>query len=114
MPKIPIRRTGKSQLRLSLAAYSYNRHLSLRGKKKPTMTLEDFIETPTAGYNNLKAEISYRWRAMKLTNENLSEVIVGVVGNNLLNDDIRNSVSYTKDEVPMPGRGVRVFANVRF
>ena len=32
----PIRRTGKSQLRLSLAAYSYNRHLSLRGKKKPT------------------------------------------------------------------------------
>jgi iron complex outermembrane receptor protein len=73
-----------------------------------------FMETPTPGYNNLKAEISYRWRAVKLTNDNPSEVIVGVVGNNLLNDDIRNSVSYTKDEVLMPGRGVRVFANVRF
>ncbi len=73
-----------------------------------------FTETPTPGYNNLKAEISYRWRALKLTNDNLSEVVVGVVGNNLLNDDIRNSVSYTKDEVLMPGRGVRVFANVKF
>jgi sugar phosphate isomerase/epimerase len=41
----PIRRIGKAQLRLSLAAYSYNRHLSLRGKKKPTMTIEDFIDT---------------------------------------------------------------------
>ena len=44
----------------------------------------------------------------------LRDVIVGVVGNNLLNDDIRNSVSYTKDEVLMPGRSVRVFANVKF
>ena len=39
---------------------------------------------------------------------------VGVVGNNLLNEDIRNSVSYTKDEVLMPGLGVRAFANVKF
>ena len=38
---------------------------------------------------------------------------VGVVGNNLLNDDIRNSVSFTKDEVLMPGRSVRVFATVK-
>ena len=39
---------------------------------------------------------------------------VGVVGNNLLNEDIRNSVSYTKDEVLMPGIGVRAFANLKF
>ena len=43
-----------------------------------------------------------------------TEALVGVAGNNLLNDDIRNSVSFTKDEVLMPGRSVRVFANVKF
>ena len=37
-----------------------------------------------------------------------------LVGNNLLNDDIRNAVSYTKDEVLMPGLGVRLFANVKY
>src|SRR5258708_2394766 len=39
----PIARTGKPNLKLSLAAYSYNRHLNLR-QKKPTMTLEEFID----------------------------------------------------------------------
>jgi iron complex outermembrane receptor protein len=72
-----------------------------------------FIETPTAGYNVLKAEVSYR-KKLKATPFGPQEIIAGIVGNNLLNDDIRNSVSYTKDEVLMPGRGVRVFANLRF
>jgi sugar phosphate isomerase/epimerase len=37
----PIRRTGKPHMRLSLAAYSYRKYLDL---KKPTMTLDDFVE----------------------------------------------------------------------
>jgi len=70
-------------------------------------------ETPTAGYNLLKAEISYktkldsRWFGAR-------EIMVGLVGNNLLNENIRNSVSYNKDEVLMPGIGVRAFANLKF
>ena len=40
--------------------------------------------------------------------------IVGVLGNNLLNEDIRNHVSYTKDQVLMPGAGVRAFASVKY
>ena len=40
----PIQRTGKSQIRLSLAAYSYRRYLDLKRKEKPTMTLADFID----------------------------------------------------------------------
>src|SRR6516225_4251740 len=40
----PIRRTGKSHLRLSIAAYSYRQYLALNLKPKPTMTLDDFIE----------------------------------------------------------------------
>jgi iron complex outermembrane recepter protein len=42
------------------------------------------------------------------------QVTVGVVGNNLLNEDIRNHVSFTKDNVLMPGAGVKVFANVKY
>lgn len=41
----PIRRRGRPRLTPSLAAYSFNRFLSLDGKAKPTMTLEDFIDT---------------------------------------------------------------------
>jgi iron complex outermembrane receptor protein len=41
-------------------------------------------------------------------------VSFGVVGDNLLNDDIRNSVSFKKDEVLLPGRGVKAYASVRF
>ena len=36
------------------------------------------------------------------------------LGQRLLNQNIRNSVSYTKDEVLMPGLGVRAFANLKF
>jgi len=70
-------------------------------------------ETPTAGYNLLKAEVSYKTR---LNNSwfGAREMMVGLVGNNLLNENIRNSVSYNKDEVLMPGIGVRAFANVKF
>ena len=68
-------------------------------------------ETPTAGYNLLKAEVSYK---TKLAYFGAREMIVGLVGNNLLNENIRNSVSYTKDEVLLPGIGVRAFANLKF
>ncbi len=70
-------------------------------------------ETPTAGYNLLKVEVSHT-EVFKNDSFGRKEVTVGVVGNNLLNEDIRNHVSYTKDEVLMPGAGVRVFANVKY
>jgi sugar phosphate isomerase/epimerase len=40
----PITRTGKSHIRLSIAAYSYRKYLNLDLKPKPPMTLDDFIE----------------------------------------------------------------------
>src|SRR5262249_3498690 len=40
----PIRRTGKSHLRLSIAAYSFNRQLNLKRQPRPAMTLDDFID----------------------------------------------------------------------
>jgi iron complex outermembrane receptor protein len=60
-------------------------------------------ETPTAGYNLMRAEISYR---TKLDSSwfGAREMTVGLAGNNLLNAN--NLVSYNKDEVLLPGIGV--------
>jgi sugar phosphate isomerase/epimerase len=41
----PIQRPGKSHIRLSIAAYSYRQYLDLKTKPKPSMTLDDFIDT---------------------------------------------------------------------
>ncbi|MEH2519681.1 iron complex outermembrane receptor protein [Bradyrhizobium sp. AZCC 1610] len=70
-------------------------------------------ETPTAGYNLLKAEVSYRTK-LDPSWFGAREMLVGLVGNNLLNENIRNSASFNKDEVLLPGIGVRAFANLKF
>src|SRR5437764_1575332 len=70
-------------------------------------------ETPTPGYNLLKAEVSYKTK-LDPSRFGAREMTVGLVGNNLLNENIRNSVSYNKDEVLLPGIGVRAFANLKF
>jgi len=70
-------------------------------------------ETPTPGYNDLKAELSFR-QMLAVIGGISSELTLGIVGSNLLNSAIRNSVSYTKDEVLMPGASVRVLANLKY
>ncbi|MBX3548779.1 MAG: TonB-dependent receptor [Xanthobacteraceae bacterium] len=69
-------------------------------------------ETATKGYNLLKAEISYT-KTLQGTG-GPREITIGLVGNNLLNDDIRNHVAFNKDEVLAPGRDIRLFVNTRF
>ena len=71
-------------------------------------------ETTTPGYDDLRAELSYSWKTAKPRVDQLSEVTVGINGSNLLNRDIRSSVSYSKDQVLMPGASVRLFASVRY
>jgi iron complex outermembrane receptor protein len=70
-------------------------------------------ETPTDGYNLLKAELSYT-KKFRPDGFSPTSVTYGVTGNNLLNEDIRNSASFKKDEVLLPGRSFRLFATVRF
>ena len=41
------------------------------------------------------------------------EMTVGLRGSNLLDDDVRNSASFKKDEVLQPGRNVRLYGIVR-
>ena len=72
------------------------------------------IETPTPGYNRLRAELSYTTKLTKTDWWGAQQFTFGVVGDNLLNEDIRNAVAYNKDQVLMPGLGVRIFANVKY
>jgi iron complex outermembrane receptor protein len=70
-------------------------------------------ETPTDGYDLLRAELSHT-QVFKNEPSGIRGLTIGVVGNNLLDADIRNHVSYTKDFVLMPGRSVRLFAKALF
>jgi iron complex outermembrane receptor protein len=72
------------------------------------------VETPTAGYNRLRAEVSYTATLSKNDWWGAQKVTVGLVGDNLLNEEIRNAVAYNKDEVLLPGLNVRLFANVKY
>jgi iron complex outermembrane receptor protein len=42
------------------------------------------------------------------------EMTFSIVGDNLLDEVVRNSVSLRKDEVEQPGRGVRLVGSVKF
>ena len=42
------------------------------------------------------------------------EMTIGLKGENLLDDDVRNHVSFKKDEVLQPGRTVRLYGIVKF
>jgi len=68
-------------------------------------------ETPTAGYTLVNAEISY---TMTLNGEGgiAPKLIIGLKGENLLNEDIRNSASFKKDEVLQPGANARLFGTL--
>jgi hypothetical protein len=70
-------------------------------------------ETPTAGYNLLKAEVSYT-RAFAKSDGGPREITLGLAGDNLLDERIRNHISFKKAEVLQPGLGVRLFTNLRF
>jgi iron complex outermembrane receptor protein len=70
-------------------------------------------ETPTDGYNLLRAELSYT-HAFSRTDNGPREITIGLAGDNLLNEAIRNHISFKKNEVLQPGLGVRLFTNVRF
>jgi iron complex outermembrane receptor protein len=66
------------------------------------------FETATAGFLNLDADVAVRPVAT------LPGFEVAVAGTNLLNRDERNSVSFNKDVVLLPGRDVRAFFRYSF
>ncbi len=71
------------------------------------------FETPTPGYDDLRAELSYT-KLVDPAVYGASAITLGVQGRNLLDADIRNSTSFKKDEILLPGRNVRLFLTARF
>ena len=70
-------------------------------------------ETTTKGYTILNAEFSYTWKLAAAGNFT-PEMTIGLKGENLLDEDVRNHVSFKKDEVLQPGRGARLFGVLKF
>jgi iron complex outermembrane recepter protein len=70
-------------------------------------------DTPTAGYNLLKLQIENKqyWRYSPW---GPTEITTGLVGDNLLDVDVRNSVQFHKDEILVPGRSIKFFMNAKF
>lgn len=108
VPRIPPHRVGGG---VFLRADGWFAQLSLLHAFAQTQT--GTLETPTPGYNDLKAEIAYS-RPLDPAVHGLSEVTLGLRATNLLDDVIRNAASFRKDEVVLPGRNVRLFLTARF
>jgi iron complex outermembrane receptor protein len=107
VPKIPPHRLGGG-------FYYYDSNLLARMTLLHAFDQKEYatFDTPTAGYNLLNAEVSYTMKLDKLAGLT-PEMTIGLRGENLLNDDIRNAVSYKKDEVLAPGRSVRLFGSYK-
>ncbi|GJE58377.1 TonB-dependent receptor [Methylobacterium trifolii] len=71
------------------------------------------FETTTPGWDDLRAEVSYT-KPLDPALYGASEVTLGLQGRNLLDDRIRNSASFKKDEILLPGRNLRLFLTARF
>jgi iron complex outermembrane receptor protein len=69
-------------------------------------------ETETSGYTVLNADLSYTF---KLDGQAglVPEMTIGLKGDNLFDDDVRNHVSFKKDEVLEPGRTIRLYGIVK-
>ncbi len=69
-------------------------------------------ETATNGYTLLNAELSYTHRFAN-AGAIVPEMRIGIRGDNLLDDDVRNHVSFKKDDVLQPGAAVRLFGSIK-
>jgi iron complex outermembrane receptor protein len=70
------------------------------------------FETPTAGYDNLQMELAFRQKLSP--GLGFAQVSAGISGDNLLNEQMRNSASFKKDQILLPGRGVRAHLTLTF
>jgi iron complex outermembrane recepter protein len=69
-------------------------------------------ETPTKGYTLVNADLAYTF-ALEGRAGVVPRMTIGLKGENPLDDDVRNHVSFKKDEVLQPGRTVRLYRIVQ-
>lgn len=69
-------------------------------------------ETPTEGYTLLNADLAYTFK-LDAAAGGVPEMTIGLRGVNLLDAEVRNHVSFRKDEVVQPGRTIRLYGIVK-
>lgn len=104
LPRIPPMRYGAT---VALEHKEFYARLRLHRVRDQDKTAAG--ESATDGYTNLSAQASF-------THEtgNGQMVEFGVSGSNLLDEKIRNHVSFKKEDVLQPGRSVRFFMRAQF
>jgi len=89
------------------------RLFALHAFDQDRIALDDEKDTPTDGYTMLNADLSYTF-GLEPSGGIIPRMTIGLRGENLLDQEIRNHVSFKKDEVLQPGRTVRLYGVVRF
>jgi sugar phosphate isomerase/epimerase len=122
----PITRSGPAHLKLSLAAYSFNKALNRRRGAKPTMTLEQFIDL-AAGWGLSAVELTQYYfpetspaylAGLKGRCTRLGLDVSGTaVGNNFcvtdpakLREEINSVKQWTEHTSRLGGKTMRIFA----
>lgn len=75
---------------------------------------DDAKDTPTDSYTLLNADLSYTFALEPESGRISPRMTIGLRGENLLDEDVRNHVSFKKDEVLQPGRSIRLYGVVRY
>jgi sugar phosphate isomerase/epimerase len=124
----PIKRIGKSHIRLSIAAYSYRKYLDLKLKPRP-MTLDDFVEIaadmdldavePTAYYFDDKSPEYLAKLKGKCTRLGL-DVSGTAIGNSFTStntEKMKEQMAYVREWIEhtarLGGKTVRIFAGTK-
>jgi iron complex outermembrane receptor protein len=110
VPRIPPHRLGAGVYYRD--ANWYARLFALHAFDQNKVSLDDEKDTPTDGYTLLNADLSYTF-ALEPSGGIASRMTIGLRAENLLDEEIRNHVSFKKDEVLQPGRTFRLYGVVR-
>ena len=111
VPRIPPHRVGAGLYYRDPAWAA--RVFTLTAFRQDDVSSIDARDTPTNGYTLLNAELAYTFKTRDDGNL-ASSMTIGLKAENLLDDDVRNHVSFKKDEVLQPGRTFRLFGSIKF
>lgn len=103
VPRIPSARLGGG---FGLVGPVIDAHIQLTHAFEQTEIALN--ETPTDGYTRLDAGVT--WHA---ASTDAGDINISLVGRNLLDEEIRNHVSFNKDEVTLAGSDVRLVLSLR-
>jgi iron complex outermembrane receptor protein len=112
VPRIPPHRLGAGIYYRDTNWFA--RLFALHAFDQDKVAIDDARDTPTDGYTLLNADLSYTFGLDRQDGRISTSMTIGLKGENLLDQDVRNHVSFKKDEVLQPGRTIRLYGVVRY